>query len=535
MLAHSRLNLAPLLAILLAAAGLLLAPPPRVNGDELVALRILAVNDLHGAIDTGRVIGGRPVGGAAYLAAHLQRHGAGQPNVLLVGAGDLVGGSPPISALLHEEPTMRALNAMGFQLNTPGNHDFDRGTDEFLRLNQGGCHTDAACFEGAAFPSISANIVVAATGQTLLPPYRMYDVDGVPVAFIGAVMAQVPDTTVAGAVDGLLFLDPATAINRYVPELQAQGVHAMVVLVHEGGFYDRATRELSGPITATVDALDPDVDVVVSAHTHQGYVVRRNGKLVTQAYSNGTAFADIDLRLDPATGEVVNSAAGLVTTYNDEVDPDPAVQAIVDDAAQQVAPVVNRVVGSAAAPVTRSANRAGESGLGDLVADAFREVAGAQIGMTNPGGLRDDLPAGQLTWGDLFQAQPFGNQVVALTVTGEQLDTLFNAQWSIEAGDTERYRPTQVSGLQVTWDSRRPLGDRIVSLTLPGGDPVDPAARYRVAVNSFMAGGGEGYDVLLAATDATVVGVDLDVLVAYVAQLPQPFMRRPEGRIVRQG
>jgi 5'-nucleotidase len=524
--------LATVVAIVLAG---LAAPPSQATESETIPLKLLAINDLHGGIDTGRTIGGRPVGGAGYLAAHLQLRAAGKSNVLVVGAGDLVGGSPPVSALLREEPTVRALNAMNLALNTPGNHDFDRGLDEFLRLNPGGCTADGDCFEGARYTMVSANILVAATGQPLLPPYEVRDVGGVRVAFVGAVLPEVPDDVVAGAVDGLEFLDPATAINASVSELEAQGIHAIVVLIHQGGFYDRGTRILSGPIAATIDALDPDVDVVISAHTHQGYVVRRGGKMITQAYSSGTSFADIDLRLDPTTGDVASSAASLVTTYDDVVAPDPAVQAIVDDAERQVAPVVDRVVGVAAAPVTRSTNRAGESGLGDLVADAFRWAAGAQVGLTNSGGLRDALPAGEITWGALFQAEPFGNQVVAMTVTGEQLYTLFNAQWTVESGGRERYRPNQVSGIHVEWDSRRPLGDRIVSLTLASGEPVDLAGRYRIAVNSLMAGGGEGYGALLAGEDRTVVGVDLDALVAYVAQLPQPFAQRPEGRILRQG
>jgi 5'-nucleotidase len=507
--------------------------PARAGSTGLVPIKILAVNDLHGGLDTGRQVGGRSVGGAAYLAAHMRARAADHPNVFVVGAGDMVGASPPVSALLQDEPTIRVMNALGFLLNTPGNHEFDEGVDEFFRLKDGGCHPTTGCFEGSRFQQISANIVVEATGEPLLPPFHVEYVQGVPIAFIGATHTDVPNITTAGAVQGLVFPDPATEINRYVQELTAQGIRAIVVLIHEGGSYDRATGRLTGPITPIVEALDPEVDVVVSAHTHQGYATHHAGKLVTQGFSYSTAFVDIDLQVDPNTRDVADARAEVVTTYNDVVEPDPEIQAIVDEAEALVAPRISRVVGMADGSVTRNQNRAGESALGNLIADAFRWKTGTQIALTNPGGIREDIRPGEVTWGQLFSVQPFANDLVNMTLTGEQLFALFNQQWSGQPDGGERYRPLQASGIRVAWDGRRPRGDRIVSLALEDGQPIDRAGQYSVTVNSFMAGGGDGYTVLEQGTDRQTDGVDLDAFVEYVQQLSQPFGATVEGRITR--
>jgi 5'-nucleotidase len=242
---------------------------------------------------------------------------------------------------------------------------------------------------------------------------------------------------------------------------------------------------------------------------------------------------DIDLQVDPNTRDVADARAQVVTTYDDAIEPDPEVQAIVDEAEALVAPRIERVVGQAAGSLTRAQNRAGESALGNLIADAFRWKTGTQIALTNPGGIREDIRPGEVTWGQLFSVQPFANDLVSMTLTGEQLFALFNQQWSGQPDGGERYRPLQSSGIRVGWDGRRPRGDRIVSLVLEDGQPIDRSAAYSVTVNSFMAGGGDGYTVLEQGTDRQVDGLDLDAFVEYVQQLPQPFGAALEGRITR--
>jgi 5'-nucleotidase len=374
---------------------------------------------------------------------------------------------------------------------------------------------------------------VEATGQPLLPPYHVEEVGGVPVAFIGATHPDVRSIVVRGAVDGLAFPPPAGEINRYVRELKARGIRTMVVLIHEGGAMDRASGRLVGPITRTVEELDPEVDVVVSAHTHQGYATRHAGRLVTQGFAYSTAFVDIDLTIDVATREVIDAQAEVVTTYNDRLPPDPAVQAIVDRAEAAIGPRVNRVVGTSAERLTNDFTRTGESALGNLIADAFRWKTGADVGMTNPGGIRTSLEAGEVTWGELYAIQPFGNDLVTMSLTGEQLSTLFNDQWGVEQDGSERYRPLQFSGLRVTWDGRRPMGERIVQLALGDGRPIDRGASYRVTVNSFMAGGSDPYAVLAEGTERETGVVDVEAFVEYVEQLGRPIDSTVEGRITR--
>jgi 5'-nucleotidase len=499
-----------------------------------IGVKILAINDLHGGLSAGQRVDGRPVGGAAYLAAHMKARAAASPHAFMVGAGDMYGASAPVSGLLREEPTVRVLNELGLLLNTPSNHEFDRGVDEFMRLNRGGCQPDLDCFEGARFEQISANIIDASTGLTLFPPYHIEQVEGVPIAFIGATLANVPGFTPNGAVDGLFFADPAIAINLQVRELEAQGVHTFIALIHEGGWLDAQSGQLTGPITRIVERLDPDVDLVLSAHTHQRYAVRHAGKLVTQGFSDSIAFVDADLTIDPGSGDVVESSAQVITTFDDEVAPDPAIQAIVAEAEAQTTPRTDRVVGVASRTLSKlEINSAGETPEGSLIADAQRWRTDADIALVNLFSIRGDIPAGTITWGDLYQAQAFANRLMTMTLSGEQLYELFEQQWADDAESAEEYRPLQVSGLRVTWRASRPRGNRIVSLTLPDGQPVRRADRYRVVANNFLASGGDGCLVMREGDDREVDLLEVEALADYLEQLPQPFDVRMEGRIVR--
>ncbi|MFN0072547.1 MAG: bifunctional metallophosphatase/5'-nucleotidase [Chloroflexota bacterium] len=522
-------------AVIIAVSSILLLSLPWAAraDDGVIAVKIQAINDLHGGIDTGRRVGNRPVGGAGNLAAQMKQRAAGHPHVLRVGAGDMVGGSPSTSALLQDEPTIRVLNALGLLVNSPGNHEFDEGIGEFFRLTNGGCHPVTGCFEGARFKQISANILVDATGESLLAPYHIELVDGVPIGFIGATHADVARVVVAGAVDGLHFADPAASINRYVSELQLRGVRAIVVLIHDGAEPRRNDGRLSGPFVQMVEALNPEVDVVVSAHSHQGYAARIGGKLVTQAHSYGSAFADIDLTIDRQTHDVVSSWADIIAVPGSGITPDPEILAIVDDAQARVGPMVTRLVGTASRAITAEQTRTGESALGNLIADAHRWKGGSTIAMTNPGGIRAPLAAGSVTWGELFAIQPFGNELVSMNLLGAQLQSILELQWTAQTDGSERYRPLQVSGIRIVWDGRQPLGQRIVGITLDDGTAVLPNNVYKVTVNSFIAGGGDGFWILNDGFNREYGVVDIDALVDYVEQLPQPFDARIEGRISR--
>jgi 5'-nucleotidase len=551
---------------------------PAGRRDPQVSVKLLGINDFHGQLSP-RTLGPptalRPVGGAAVLASYLQAAAdQAEGAAFIIHAGDHVGASPPNSALLQDEPSIDVLNTLankwcipfGLQRKLPdflepyaqakcnivgtlGNHEFDEGATELLRLLTGGNHPKGpfldAHWQGARFPYVSANVVKTSTGKTLLPPYTIKVANGIPIGVIGAVLKDTPTIVTPSGVAGLQFVDEADAINASVAQLKRQGVHTIVVTIHQGlrqaptyeGPTNPDVQGLTGPIIDIVKRLSDEVDVVVSGHAHgftNALVANNNSKqiLLTQAFSASTAYDDIDLSISRKTGDVVEKSAAIVTTWGDQgvgLNPDATVAKIVGAADERVAPLVNRLVGVAQVAITRTENTAGESTLGNLIADAQRASAGAQFAFMNPGGIRDDLNAGEVLWGELFAIQPFSNDVVAMDVTGAQIKTLLEQQWI----NQNPAKILKVSGLKFTWDANLPIGSRVVDIRDGSGTPLDPNATYRVAVNSFLAGGGDNFLVLASGTNRVVGAVDLDALVNYVESLQQPFTAQIEERIKR--
>lgn len=547
-----------------------------------VAVKILGMNDFHGQLSAGKTVARRPVGSAGVLAAYLRAAmaNASPGHALLVHAGDHVGASPASSALLQDEPAVSFLNLLanrhcrhleaeergGFGgseedhdrfegwmdprcnvAGSVGNHEFDEGVAELQRLLGGGDHAKGPFLEspwrGARYPTLAANVVDARSGKPVLPPYVVKRIEGIPLAFIGVVLKETPTIVTPTGVAGLAFLDEADTVNRYVRELRNRGVRAIVVLIHQGGSQasylgpTTTTGTPTGPIVDIVKHLDDEVDVVVSGHTHtflNAVIPNGNGKpmLVTQAFSAGTAYGDIDVELDRETRDVVKKSASIVTTWADAepgLTPDPEALALTRAAEAKVAPLVNQVVGTASVALAAAGAPSGESPLGDLIADAQRAaVPGADFAFMNPGGIRADLAAGPVTWGNLFAIQPFGNSLVSLTLTGAQVKSLLEQQWQGQPFA----RILQISGLSYTWDAGRPVGDRIVEIR-KGGAPIDSAATYRVVVNNFMAAGGDNFTVLLGGASPVGGPQDIDALIAWVKSLPQPFGAPAGARITR--
>ncbi|HEX6291617.1 MAG TPA: bifunctional metallophosphatase/5'-nucleotidase [Herpetosiphonaceae bacterium] len=507
-------------------------------GAALVPLRmkIFAVNDFHGQLSTGRTVAGKPVGGAAYLAAYIKQRRAQTPYSLTVHAGDMVGASPPVSALLQDQPTMEFMNMLGFDVGTSGNHEFDEGIGEYKRLVEGGCHPTAGCWSGAKFSYLTSNVVDTKTGKTIFPAHKIVNVAGARIGFIGAVLKQTPEIVIPTGIAGLEFRDEADSINASVAELKKVGVRAIVVLIHQGGNQagNVPTGALTGAIVDIANRVDDEVDIIASGHTHQFTNAVVDGKLITQAFSYSQAFADIDVTIDRARRDIVEKKAEIVTTFNEGVTPDAEVGALVKKYEDQVAPLVNRVIGTAAARITNEQNAAGESALGNLIADAQRKAMGTQFAFMNPGGIRAPIEAGEVTWGELYAVQPFANDLVKMRLTGDQIYTLLNQQWQPQSDGSVRTRFLQISGLSYTWSDARAVGDKVVEVRGPGGTPIDRAASYTVTVNSFLAVGGDAFTILTRGTERVTGPVDLDALVDYVKVLPQPFNAAIEGRIVKQ-
>ncbi|PTL75554.1 bifunctional UDP-sugar hydrolase/5'-nucleotidase [Vitiosangium sp. GDMCC 1.1324] len=535
------------------------AAADRAAHPRQVHVRVLGINDFHGnlappagssgEIRTGTQPDGSALkektGGMSFLARHLAELRAKDPkNTLVVSSGDLIGASPVISALFHDEPTIEAMNLAGLQLNAVGNHELDEGATELLRMQNGGCHPVDGCqdgtpFEGARFQFLAANIVDG-QGKTLFPAYAVREFEGVKVAFIGMTLKGTPEIVAAAGIQGLQFRDEAETVNALVPELKKQGVRAIIILVHEGGNqnpspgpYD-GCEGFSGAIVDIVHRLDPEVDAILSAHTHQAYNCVIDGKRVTSAASYGRLITDLELVLDTATGDVVGSSAHNILVTRD-VEGVPDVQALIDRYDGLAAPLRDRVLGQTTALLQQPDNKrwpSGESPLGNTVSDAQLEAtkdAGAQVAFLNPGGIRGDLDAGDVTYGEVFTLQPFGNSLVTMTLTGAQLHTLLEQQW--EGKLVRILQPSR--GFSYTWKASAPVGQKVDprSLRLQGA-PVDPAGRYRVTVNSFLAGGGDGFRVLTEGTERRGGPVDLDALEAWM-KTHSPIAPPETNRITR--
>ncbi|MFC3885045.1 bifunctional metallophosphatase/5'-nucleotidase [Bacillus songklensis] len=493
-----------------------------------IDVQLLGINDLHGQLDVTRKVGGKEVGRADYLAAYLKQRESENMNTLLVHAGDAVGASSPVSALLQDEPTIEFLNKMGFDVGTVGNHEFDEGVHEMMRLIYGGTHPKTGDFAGADFPYVAANVIDKETGKPILPPYVIKKVNGMPIGFIGVALSDTPSIVIPSGVAGVEFTDETEAINKAAAELKQQGVEAIVVLAHNPGNSKPDGSNANGEIVEIAKNVDDEVDVMFGGHNHAYLNTEVDGKLLVQSYSYGTAFSDVDLQIDPHTKDIVSKKAEIVTTFHDGIEPDAEIKEMVEKYEAKVAPIVNQVLGTAETTLTAGQNAAGESALGNLIADAQRKAMNTDFAFMNPGGIRADIEQGEVTWGDLYTVQPFNNDLVKMTLTGQQVRDLLNQQWQ-----PAQTRMLQISGLKYTWDPAKAIGEKVGDITLPNGTPIDPEAEYTVTANSFLAGGGDGFSVFNKGENREVGPVDLDALVDYVKQLPQPFTAQIEGRIIQ--
>jgi 5'-nucleotidase len=500
---------------------------------QLVQLQLLAFNDYHGHVlpnDAGGVEG-VPAGGGEYLSTKLKQLRAGNKYSLTVAAGDLIGGSPAFSGLFHDEPSVESLNAMGLVVSSVGNHEFDEGVTELLRMQNGGCHPVDGCyfpdapFAGANFQWLAANVVNEATGETPLPPYWIRKFESIKVGFIGMTLEATDTLVAASGIQGWDFRDEAETANALVPILKAQKVDAIVVLLHEGGSQTpppgdfNACVGISGPIVEINNALDPAIDVLITGHTHLPYNCRINDsagnpRIVTSAYSFGRIVSEVQLVMDKRTNDVRRD---LSTATNHLVDraaltPDPAITAVIEKWTPLFGDAASTPVGTITSSINRGANgeddRTIESNLGNLIADAqlwSTSSNGAQIAFMNPGGVRANLtyassPAGEgdgvVTFAEAFAVQPFGNTLVTYTMTGAQILSVLQQQCQ-PAGASRPFLHLGVSE-GFTYDLAKTItAGTCTSVSITNvelnGIPLDPAANYVVTVNNFLADGGDNF------------------------------------------
>jgi 5'-nucleotidase len=542
-----------LVAILVLLLATVISAGAKPSGT--VNVQILALNDFHGNLlppsgSSGRV-GTIDAGGVEYLATHISNLRALNPNTVVVSAGDMIGASPLLSALFHDEPTIEAFNLIGLDFNAVGNHEFDEGWDELVRMQEGGCHPVDGCldgddFAGANFQFLAANVVRKDNGKTIFPAYKVRSFDNAKIAFIGMTLEGTPLIVSPSGIAALNFLDEAATVNALVPQLKAKGIETIVVLIHEGGVqaapapYNGCTG-ISGPIVDIVNNFDDEVDVVISGHTHQPYNCVIDGKIVTSAFSFGRLVTKVDLTIDRGTGEVVSMVADNRIVTRD-VPKASLLTALINKYNAIAAPLANRVIGSIIADITRANNAAGESALGDVIADGQLEATvgqGAVVAFMNPGGIRADLTyasspagegAGNVTYGEMFTVQPFGNSMVTLTLTGAQIERVLEEQFAGCTLGTARI--LQVStGFTYTWNAGGPVCEKVDPASISiNGVPMDLSASYRITVNSFLADGGDSFPTLAQGTNRVGGDVDTDAFEAYFAA-HSPVAPGPQNRI----
>ncbi|MGC1328723.1 metallophosphoesterase, partial [Pseudomonas sp.] len=405
-------------SLLMPAAVLLGACAQSVTPAKPVTINIAAVNDFHGNLVATPLSypmpsapGGKVVmkaGGIDALSGVIAQLRQQDPHLLLIGGGDMIGGSPPISSMWADEPTLDALGLLGLKFSVIGNHELDQGSAELQRQIHGGCDSprpDKACqfdkdYRGTQFPYIAANLIDKGTGKPLFAPYQIEEVNGVKVAFVGAVLRDVASVVSAKGMQGLSTIDEADAINAQLPALHQQGVDAVVAVIHQGGEtterFDQADcSHLKGDIVDVAQRLAPEVKVVITAHTHQGYLCRVGDKLVTQGASYGRLLTYLTLTIDPARHQLLSATARNIVVDPKRYPPMPEVAALEARVEQRSQALLGKPIARIASrELTRTLNAAGESSMGDLVADgqlAATRSLGAQVAFTNLGGIRSDL------------------------------------------------------------------------------------------------------------------------------------------------
>lgn len=527
------------LAVALALAGC-------THAGKTVDVNVAAINDFHGNLQPSPFVKADPsaadgkvslkAGGIGALSGAVAQLRQQDPQLLVIGAGDMVGGSPPISAMWADEPTLEALGLLGLKFSAVGNHELDLGKAELLRQVNGGCASvrpDKACqfkaYSGAGFPYLSANLIDTSTGKLLLPAYRIEQANGAKIAFVGATLRDVGTYVSAKSMQGLATVDEAKAVNDLLPELNRQNVDAVVLVIHQGGAtpeaYDKADcSQLSGDILDVTNRLDPQIKVVITAHTHQGYLCKVGDRLVTQGSSFGRLLTHLTLTVDTANHRLLDAKAQNILVDPAQFQPTPPVAALLNDVqARSQAHLGKPVARIAARAVNRNVNPAGESAMGDLVADAqlaATKVLGAQIAFTNLGGLRTDLilepGQQQLNYGQVASVQPFNNTLNIMTLTGAQLQALLEQQWQDNGFGFYPLQPS--ASFSYRWDASRPKGQRIIAGSLSiDGQPVSPQSVYKITVNSFMADGGDNFTVLKQAQQRLDTGLnDLEALISYL-------------------
>lgn len=562
------LALGAVAAVTAGTAGMTGATAASGSAARAIPVQLLSFNDYHGHLEaTDPPLASdptkTPAGGVEYLSAKLTelRAKVGDKNSLTVAAGDTIGGSTFLSGMFHDEPSVESLNTLGLDVTSVGNHEFDEGTTELLRIQNGGCHPVDGCYfpeqpyAGAKYPYLAANVFKKSDNKPLLPGFTIRKVGGVPIGFIGLTLRETPTLVDPAGVASVRFADEIKTVNQQAGALDRRGVKAIVVLIHQGGTQDPATSDydgcvgFNGPIAEMAPKFSSLVDVVVSGHTHQPYVCTQSDpqgrpRLITSAASYGQMVTETYFNINSNTKDVNRNS---FVSHNVLVDrantPDPAQTAVIDKWKTLAGPIAGKVVGTIAEDITgdSSGNRGIETPMADLVADSIlwgTQSGNSQIAFMNVGGVRASFltnqisngeQPGQITYTEAYNVAPFGNLLVTLDMTGQQIKDALEQQY--DPTRSRQYLALGVSeGFNYTWDDTQPQGSKVVasSMTL-NGTPMSLTSTYRVGTLNFLANGGDAFGAFTSGTNLLGGKEDLQNLVDYLGA--HPNLTAPADRV----
>ncbi|MEK4013853.1 bifunctional metallophosphatase/5'-nucleotidase [Peribacillus sp. FSL M8-0224] len=458
------------------------------TSNRYIQLQLLGVNDFHGQLNKYQLVSGTMAGGAEYLAAYLKKYKQENPNTLLVHAGDMVGGSPPISSQFQDEPTIEFLNLLHFDVGTPGNHELDEGVNEMKRLIHGGFNKKTGYFQGANTAYSSANIIDRKSGLPLLPPYVIKQMDGIDIGFIGVVTKETNMFVSPENRKEVEITDEVSAINRTVKILKDKGIKVIVVLAHNSAKSEKAGANSTGALVDMAPRIDDEVDVIFAGHSHEYANTVAAGKLIVQAYSNGNAFSQVNLEIDPHSKIIVKKQAKIIATSHQHIKPDEETVALLNKYRKRLGSKFSQVIGEMPEEIRRNQDAYGESPLAKMIAESEREAMGVEIAFVHQGEMRKSLKKGKITVEDLYTNVPMGHSVSKLILTGEQIKLALEQQWTKEYENR-----LQTVGLTYDWEAKAPIGSKVVVLKDKNGQKIQPNNEYEVAVSNYLASGGDNF------------------------------------------
>lgn len=458
------------------------------KANDPIQVQLLGVNDFHGQLDKYQNVWGNKAGGAEYLAAYIKKYKQKNKHTLLVHAGDMVGGSPPISSRFQDEPTIEFLNLLSFDVGIPGNHEFDDGVHEMKRLLYGGFHKRTGSFPGSETFYISANVIDKQSGTPLLPPYVIKRINGIDIGFIGVVTTETNQFVLPENRQEVEIIDEVKAINKTVNLLKKKGVKSIVVLAHVSAKSDWAGRNPDEELVKMTPKLDDEVDVIFGGHSHQHANTIIDGKLIVQSYSYGKAFSQVNLSIDPYTKDIMKKDANIILTLHHKMKPDQETIELLTKYKERIRSYEKAVAGNTPKDITRKKEKNGESPLAQMVAQSGLAAMDADIAFVHHGGIRSNLQKGNITMEDLYTVLPFNHRFVKVTLTGTQIHTLLEQQWT-----EEKENLLQAIGLTYTRDKNAPIGSRVLALKDMYGHELAPDKEYTVVTSDYLASGGDGF------------------------------------------